>query len=66
MIFVRDEAFFNEDWTSLLHGAQFASNGKCFTGYVNTPEELVQVFESFKRVTGASSLLMSLNGCCLT
>eukprot|EP00800_Vazella_pourtalesii_P000572 TRINITY_DN10523_c0_g1_i2.p1 TRINITY_DN10523_c0_g1~~TRINITY_DN10523_c0_g1_i2.p1 ORF type:complete len:580 (-),score=102.52 TRINITY_DN10523_c0_g1_i2:620-2359(-) len=50
----RDDAFFNEDWTSLLHGAQFASNGKCFTGYVNTPEELMQVFESFKRVTGTS------------
>ncbi|KAI6646158.1 Calcium-responsive transcription factor [Oopsacas minuta] len=50
----RDESFFNEDWTSLLHGAQFASNGKCFTGYVNTPEELQQVFDSFKRVTGTA------------
>ena len=43
---------FTEDWTALLHGAQFASNGKCFTGYVTTPHELEQVLESFKKATG--------------
>ena len=40
------------DWTALIHGARFASNGKYICGYVDSSQELLQVLENYRTITG--------------
>lgn len=57
----------NGDWTSLIHGTRFATNGKYICGYVDSGQELMQILETYRTLTGtgfsnAQSLTAALKG----
>ncbi|KAL5501955.1 hypothetical protein EMCRGX_G008640 [Ephydatia muelleri] len=57
----------NGDWTTLIHGTRFATNGKYICGYVDSGQELMQILETYRTLTGtgfsnAQSLTAALKG----
>lgn len=40
------------DWTALVHGARFSNNGKYICGYVDSSQDLLQVLENYRTITG--------------
>ena len=57
----------NGDWTVLIHGTRFATNGKYICGYVDSGQELMQILETYRTLTGtgfsnAQSLTAALKG----
>jgi hypothetical protein len=48
------------DWIADIHGLKFVHNGKYVSGYVDSNQELVQLLENYRSVTGKESLKMDV------
>ena len=42
------------DWTENIHGLRFLQNGKYISGYVDSSQELVQLLENYRSITGTA------------
>lgn len=40
------------DWTAAIRGARFTTNGRYICGYVDSGQELMQVLENYRTITG--------------
>lgn len=41
------------DWTTLIHGIRFTNNGKYVYGYVDSSQDLMQLLDNYRTITGS-------------